>query len=61
MASEGRNMQRRKINLNKHLKELLRGAVLPITLIKYSQQDADPQNKNWIGGWVGPKAGVDEM
>jgi hypothetical protein len=37
--------QRWLININKHLKELL-GTVLLITLIKYVQQDAEPQNKN---------------
>jgi hypothetical protein len=34
------------IYLFKHFEQLLRGAVLPITLIKYAQQDADPQNRN---------------
>jgi hypothetical protein len=35
-----------EININKHHEELLWGTVLPITLIKYAQQDAEPQNKN---------------
>jgi hypothetical protein len=34
-----------EININKHFKKLLRETVLPITLIKYAQQDAEPQNK----------------
>jgi hypothetical protein len=34
------------VNINKHFKQLLRGTVLPVTLIKYVQQDAEPQNKN---------------
>jgi hypothetical protein len=34
-----------EININKHLKKLLRGTVLPITLLKYAQQDAEPKNK----------------
>jgi hypothetical protein len=32
---------------NKHFEELLRGMVLLTTLIKYMQQDAEPQNKNY--------------
>jgi hypothetical protein len=32
----------------KHLEQLLRGTDLLITLIEYSQQDAEPQNKNLI-------------
>jgi hypothetical protein len=31
---------------SQHLEELLRKTVLPITLIKYAQQDVEPQNKN---------------
>jgi hypothetical protein len=31
---------------NKQLEQLLRGTILLITLIKYAQQDAEPQNKN---------------
>jgi hypothetical protein len=31
---------------NKHLEKLLGRTVLLITLIKYAQQDAEPQNKN---------------
>jgi hypothetical protein len=34
-------------SINKHLKKLLRGTVLPLTLIKYAQQHAEPQNKNY--------------
>jgi hypothetical protein len=34
-----------EINKNKYLKQLLRGTVLPITLLKYAQQDADPKIK----------------
>jgi hypothetical protein len=34
-----------EININKHLKKLLQGTVLPIALIKYEQQEADPLNK----------------
>jgi hypothetical protein len=37
-----------EINIDKHLLKLLRGMVLPITLIKYAQQDADPQNKKLL-------------
>jgi hypothetical protein len=41
------------MNINKRLKLLLRGTVLPITLIKYAQQDAEPQNKkSCIFIWV---------
>jgi hypothetical protein len=32
--------------LNKHIEVLLRGTVLLLTLLKYAQQDAEPQNKN---------------
>jgi hypothetical protein len=34
-----------KININKHLEKLLRVMVLPITLIKCAQQEAEPQIK----------------
>jgi hypothetical protein len=32
---------------NKHLEELLRRMVLLMTVIKYMQQDAQPQNKDY--------------
>jgi hypothetical protein len=38
---------RGKISINKHLKQLLRGTVVPITLIKHAQQDAEPQNNKF--------------
>jgi hypothetical protein len=33
---------------NKRLEVLLRGTVFPMTLIKYAQQDVEPQNKNLL-------------
>jgi hypothetical protein len=38
------------VSRNKHLEQLLLNTVLPITLIKHAQQDAEPQNKNQSSG-----------